>query len=189
MTDTIAILCAANRSVYHSMENVEVYDMARDARTFGGDMPIVAHPPCRAWSVRVKHQAKPAPGEKELGLWCCEQLKACGGVLEQPAFSELFAAGGLPRPGDTGRGGLWSMQIWQAWFGYPMKKNTWLCFAGIPPREVPDIPFRLHPRGRDRRAEQLMSKHQRSATTREFAEWLVSCARIAANRLRQEVLF
>lgn len=172
----VSVLCAARNSVYHELPAVVVYDERRDARRFPGGTPIVAHPPCRSWSVKTKHQAKPEPGERELGLWCCEQLREWGGVLEQPAHSEMFAAAGFPEPGQGERDGVWSLEVWQAWWGYPMKKSTWLAISGISPDDV-ETPLRLHPRGGDRRTEQVMSKNQRSATTREFAEWLLGLAR------------
>lgn len=175
----VSVLCAARNSVYHDLPGVAVYDARLDARTFAGETPIVAHPPCRAWSVKTKHQAKPEPGEKELGLWCCEMLLQCGGVLEQPAFSEMFEAAGFPTPSTRRQSGdVWTLEVWQAWWGYPMKKATCLAFCGVP-RAAIELPFRLHPRGGDRRTEQRMSKSQRSATTRAFAEWLVSAARSA----------
>jgi hypothetical protein len=171
----IAVLCVAPNSVYKRISGIEAYDMARDARTFPGGMPVVAHPPCRAWSAHTAHQAKPMPGEKELGLWCANQLKEWGGVLEQPAHSRLFDATGLPKPGER-NSGLWTIEVWQAWWGYPMRKATWLCFAGVWPMNI-HVPLVLHSNGCDRRREQLMSKHQRSATTEEFARWLVAAAR------------
>jgi hypothetical protein len=174
----VSVLCASLRSVYYELEGVEVYDRNRDARTFAGDTPIVAHPPCRSWSVFMKHQAKPELGEKELGLWCCEQLRKCGGVLEQPAFSEMFAAAGFPTPGDRTTGDLWTLEVWQAWWGYKTKKTTWLAFVNVP-RDAIEVPLRLHPRGGDGRAQQRMSRQQRSATPKAFAEWLVSAARLA----------
>ena len=169
----VAVLCVSKRSVYKQLD-CEVYDTERDARTFPGDMPIVAHPPCRAWSAYCAHQAKPEPSEKELGLWCCEQLKSCGGVLEQPAHSRLFSAGGLPLPGEP-HGDLWSMAVDQSWWGDSRKKATWLCFSGISPMDV-EVPYKLHePRG-DRRRWQLMSKTQRSATNLAMAIWLLDVA-------------
>jgi hypothetical protein len=174
----VSILCAAPNSVYWDMSGLDVYDMSRDARTFKGDTPVVAHPPCRAWSAFCGHQAKPLPGEKELGIWCCDQVIACGGILEQPAHSRLFSAGQLPLPNGSSDDMLWSAEVWQAWWGFPFKKATWLCFSGISRRTV-EFPLRLHdPRG-DRQRWNTKSKHQRAATCREFAEWLVTYARVA----------
>ena len=107
MSRTVAILCAARRSVYHSLPDLEVYDEARDARTFAGGMSIVAHPPCRRWTTygdnmtrRLKLDPAEVAAEKDLGVWCAEQVKEWGGILEQPAKSRLWAAAGLPLPGS-----------------------------------------------------------------------------------------
>jgi len=173
-TKTVAVLCCSNNSFYKSMHEVEAYDMRRDAKSFVGGMPIVAHPPCRAWSAYCGHQAKPLPGEKELGLWCADQLRECGGVLEHPAHSRLFDAAGLPRPGQS-VGDMKTISVWQAWWGYPMRKATWLCFSRVKTEKLV-IPYRLHDQGGDRRRQQLMSKHQRAATVPAFARWLVDAA-------------
>ena len=176
----VAVLCAARNSVYHQMEDVDVYDLDRDARTFPGGLPVVAHPPCRAWSAYCAHQAKPEPGEKELGIWCCEQLRQHGGVLEQPAHSRLFAAAKLPIPGLR-TGHLWSLAVRQSWWGHPVHKATWLCFSRINQSDV-EVPLRLRDTRGDRRGWQVMSKNQRSATCPEFADWLVNIARIAGDK-------
>jgi len=174
----ISILCAAYNSVYKKIPDVEVYDRIRDAATFRGDTPIVAHPPCRAWSAFTAHQAKPVPGEAELGLLCADFLQQCGGVLEQPAHSRLFHAAGLPQPGEL-HPTLTTIYVEQAWWGYPVRKATWLCCAHIDVRTL-IIPYRHHdPRAGegDRRRTQRMSRAARSATPRAFAEWLVAAAR------------
>lgn len=175
---TVAVLCVAPKSIYKAIPGVECYDPTRDVRTFAGGMPVVAHPPCRSWSAYCAHQAKPEPGEKDLGPLCVEWLRKCGGVLEHPAHSRLFDACNLPKPGWTSRSDLWSMEVWQAWWGYSMRKKTWLCFSGISPNDV-HFPIVLHSAGGDRRREQLMSKAQRSATHPALAEWLVETARKA----------
>lgn len=175
---TVAVLCVAPRSVYKGLPDVECYDRDRDALTFRGDKPVVAHAPCRAWSAHCRHQAKPLPGEIELGLFCAGMVKRCGGILEQPAHSLLWDAARLPLPGWTARAGMWSAEVWQCWWGYPMRKATWLLFSGISPNDV-HYPLKLHPRGEDRRREQLMSHAERSATSEAFARWLVELARLS----------
>lgn len=102
---TISALCVSRNSAYHGLPGVVAFDIDRDARTFLGDTPIVAHPPCRAWSAFCSHQAKAPPGEKELAPMCVELLRQCGGVLEHPAHSRLWPAMGLPRPGERPGGG------------------------------------------------------------------------------------
>lgn len=173
-----AILCAQPNSAYHTMADVDVYDERRDARTFPGGIPVIAHPPCRAWSARYRHLAKPAPGEKELGLWCVQQVRTWGGILEQPKHSRLWDAAGLPKPGVPPTADSWSAEVWQAWWGFPTQKTTWLYFSRIAPSEV-HFPLRLHaPAGDGRRYERLSTK-QRSRTTPAFAAWLADTARRA----------
>ncbi len=182
MTRTVAALCVAPNSIYKSMVGVDAYDKGRDVRKFAGGMPVVAHPPCRAWSAYTAHQAKPDPGEKELGLLCADWLKREGGVLEHPAHSKLFAAAGLPMPGKR-CGDLFTVPVLQAWWGYPMRKATWLCFSRVDVRTL-DFPYTEHDSRAglgDRRRQQLMSKHQRAATYPLLAEWLVAAARMAAS--------
>lgn len=174
----VAALCVAPNSVYKTMRGVHCYDKERDVRTFAGGMPVVAHPPCRAWSAYTRHQARPEHGEAELGLLCAEHLRKEGGVLEHPAHSRLFKAAHLPPPG-TRAGDLYTMLVWQAWWGYSMRKATWLCFSKIDVRRLP-LPFRPHDSRSgltDRRRQQLMSKHQRAATVPSMAQWLVAAAR------------
>lgn len=172
----VAVLCANSVTAYRGLPGVEVYDKKRDARTFRGGVPVIAHPPCRSWSAWCGHQAKPEPGERELALWCVEQVNNCGGILEQPAHSRLWDTARLPKPGTPYQNGRFCVSVWQAWWGYPMKKATWLYLVGIEPADV-RTPYRLHPAGGDRRREQLMSKQQRSRTEPAFAAWLVALAR------------
>lgn len=181
---TVAALCVSGNSVYKAMPNVIAYDARRDARTFAGGMPLVAHPPCRLWSAYTKHQAKsPDPeAEKGLGLWCVSQAKTWGGVVEQPAHSGLWEAAGLPVPGSSAnKPTAFSIEVSQAWWGYPMLKATWLYFHGVEWSSL-TFPTKKHPHDSragigDRRRQQLMSKNQRAATNQAFADWLIAAAR------------
>lgn len=155
---------------------MEIWDRARDMRTFTGGMPVVAHPPCRSWSAFCAHQARPEPGEKELGPLCVEWLRQCGGVLEHPAHSRLWEACGLPRPTAGLWEGVWTAEVQQAWWGDTRSKRTWLAFFGIP-RAVVVIPYRLHDARGDRGRWNALSKNRRAATPLPMAQWLVDVAR------------
>lgn len=104
MVERVAALCVAPNSIYKQMEGVAVYDKRRDVRTFTGGMPVVAHPPCRAWSAYTSHQAKPEPGEAELGLICADHLRNEGGgtgapgALQAVRCSRPAVAWAAPRP-------------------------------------------------------------------------------------------
>ncbi len=45
----IAALFVESAGVYFEREDIEPYDITRDARTYAGPHPVVAHPPCERW--------------------------------------------------------------------------------------------------------------------------------------------
>lgn len=82
--ETIAVLFARSDSIYKSLPGCDVYDIERDALTWPGGSPVVAHPPCRAWG-SFAWRARPREGERECAPWAVEQIRRHGGVLEHPA--------------------------------------------------------------------------------------------------------
>jgi hypothetical protein len=171
----VAVLCARARSVYHTLPGCDVFTAERDAFTFAGGSPVVAHPPSRLFG-KLKHFAKSADEETErfLAVFCADQVRRCGGVLEHPAQSVLWEMAGLPQPGQPTREGF-TLALPQWWFGHLGEKLTWLFFAGIARGDLPEIPFRLD--SQERRPVENLSIRQREATPVALAEWLVETAR------------
>lgn len=160
------------------------FDIERDATKYSGCLPVVAHPPCRSWS-RLKHFAKPLPGEKELALHALEMVRTWGGVLEHPAGSSLWPDAGLPRGSNTDRHGGWTITVDQNWWGHKARKRTHLYIVGIHPAQLPAIPLDLaepsHTLGlnskRDRlRARPDLPKIERHLSPPAFAHWLCQVA-------------
>lgn len=183
----VAALYVTASSVYRSLSGVDCWDESRDARLWPGGCPVVAHPPCRGWS-RLRHFARPPPGELELGPLAVEQVRRWGGVLEHPSGSRLWAACGLPLPGGVVRDGAggWSLAVSQKWWGHRAEKRTWLYVVGVAPGDLPDYPIVLGEAERtvgldskrDRKlARKEISKGERIATPVNFARWLVDLAR------------
>ncbi len=174
----IAALFVSGRSIYKHLPGVDAYDSKRDARTFRANTPAVAHPPCRLWSKTLRHQAKsPAPLEEmECGRWAVRTILKCGGVLEQPAGSHLFAEMGLTVPMRPPHGQFFTMYVEQSWFGYASRKATWLLIAGVPFHQVPPVPFSLVERANGITG---LSSAARSRTMPAFAKWLCEIARRA----------
>lgn len=183
-----ALFCRAD-SIYKTMQDVDVFDLERDALTWPGGSPVVAHPPCRAWS-RMRHFAKPRPGERDLAVWAVAQVRRFGGVLEHPSGSALFRHLGLPSPGSVERDdfGGWVLPVSQKWWGHRAEKRTWLYVVGVDPGAVPTYPLVLGPAervcglwsGRDRsRGQKEIGKAEREATPPAFACWLIELARRA----------
>ena len=175
----VAVLCVSGQSPYKKIPGADCYDRRRGARSFPGGIPVVAHPPCRAWSATCRHLAKPEPGERDLAPWAVEVIQREGGVLEHPAHSVLWDELGLPKPGDPPdpETGLWSQLVHQSWFGSHRRKPTWLLFAGITEAELPELPFRLMPRESEVAKWNALCQAGRSRTPVEMAEWLLAVAR------------
>ena len=180
----VAVLFARTDSVYKSLPGCDVYDLERDALTWPGGCPVVAHPPCRAWG-RLRAFAKPRDGEKSLAIWAIEKVRAWGGVLEHPWGSSLWD-GRLPLPGEAAdRYGGWTLPLCQFWFGHRAEKATWLYIVGVPADSI-SLPLVLGPAprviasSRKRKAGRTrieVTKREREATPPAFAEWLCELAR------------
>lgn len=176
----IAVLCVQYGSVYTrldwSSERLELFDKCRNAFSFTGDYPVIAHPPCRLWG-KLKGLANPDDPflEKELGRFCVRKVIENGGVLEHPFDSGLFKEMGLPLGGTENELGF-TLEMPQRWFGHSMIKNTWLFFSRIELASLPEL--RPVIPGSPRKAIELLSKKQREATPVLLAEWLVRAAQL-----------
>lgn len=181
----VAVLFARSDSNYKQLPGVDVWDAERDARNWQGGVPVVAHPPCRAWG-RLRAFAKPRHDEKALALFAVEQVRQFGGVLEHPAWSSLWPAAGLPAPGTHDSFGGWTLPVAQSWFGHKAEKLTFLYVVGCRPVDLPKMPLILgvpqfvvtnkarkgQPGWRPR-----ITQPEREHTPIDFALWLVELAR------------
>jgi hypothetical protein len=136
---TIAALYVHPKGPYVNLPDVEVWDEARDARLYAGPWPVVAHPPCSRWcrlaglvEARWGHRKGDDGGCFEAAL---RAVRTFGGVLEHPAYTDAFAAYGLPapKPGGWQRTlcGGWVAYVEQGRYGHPAKKATWLYAHGV----------------------------------------------------------
>lgn len=180
----VAVLFAMERSIYNSFPEADVFDKERNALTFTGGLPIVAHPPCRAWG-RLRKNANPEPGEKELAIWAVEQVRTNGGVLEHPEASLLWREMNLPLLGKDEFGGF-TISVDQFWWGHRARKRTWLYIVGCGMGDLPPQAIRFdcvqHTVVRDskrgKRNKKEIGKRELSATPPEFAKWLIEVAKI-----------
>jgi hypothetical protein len=140
----VAALYVESNGVYYGLPDVDPWDVTRDARTYAGPWPVVAHPPCARWcrlaglvEARWGHKR----GEDE-GCFASAlaSVRAWGGVLEHPAYSDAWAAFSLPVP-LTGGGWVrdlwrdgWACHVEQGRYGHVARKATWLyaCGAELP---------------------------------------------------------
>jgi len=180
----VAVLFARADSVYKTLPGVEVYDMERDARTYDGPHPVVAHPPCRSWA-SLRHGAKPRADERNLARLAVALVREFGGVLEHPQFTTLWKAQQMPEGQERDQYGGWTLYVQQHWWGHRAQKKTRLYVVGCEPREIPDMPMVLGDAthtvglwsGRDRATcRPSIAKHEYEHTPEAFARWLVLLA-------------
>lgn len=181
---TPTILFVDRRSIYKKM-GLDCYDIDRDACTYAGPHPVVAHPPCRLWGSFRFFTTAPLC-EKLTGLNAVLTVRQFGGVLEHPRNSLLWQFMGLPLPGRGGgidSYGGFTIDVDQHWWGHRAKKNTWLYIVGCNQNNLPPIPLSLnaitHKLSKNNYRHlplKELSAKGRSATPPAFAQWLVDTA-------------
>lgn len=204
MNGTIAALYVEASGVYANLAGVDAWDVERDARTYAGPHPVVAHPPCQRWG--RYHGGAPTQWPRLIkgddgGCFAAAlaAVRRWGGILEHPEGSAAWDAHGLLTPPHTG-GWIradavhgwdgWTCCVEQGWYGHAARKKTWLYAVGV---ELPMLIWgkspatvRLdegyHSAEERRRAVktgicQRLSKRQRAATPVPFRDLLLSMAR------------
>lgn len=201
----IAALYVEDGGTYFDLPGVDPWPESRDARTYAGPHPVVAHPPCSRWC-RLAGLVEARWGHKRGEDGGCfaaalEAVRRYGGVLEHPAWSDAWVAHGLlapPRSGgwvnaDFAAG--WTCHVEQGRYGHPAKKATWLYACGV---QLPSLRWGSVPDSKSKalvswcgnhtsageRRPRLAKKHA-SATPIEFRDVLISMARSALSRRRQ----
>jgi hypothetical protein len=156
----IAALFVETDGVYFGMSGVDPWDQARDARSYPGPFPVVAHPPCQRWG-KFWHGSTRKPHQFKLGddggcfSAALGALRAYGGVLEHPMDSHAWGAFGLAKPPRSGgwieaAPGLFSCCVYQGHYGHLAGKGTWLLVSGVSRELLPELIWgkteqRIHP--------------------------------------------
>ncbi len=191
----IAALFIQSRGVYADRPDVDAWPEDRDARTYAGPWPVVAHPPCASWGryakVKPDSRAKGPRLGDDGGTFAAAlaSVRAWGGVLEHPRDSKAWAAYGLtvpPAGGGWSRSMLrpreWVCAVEQGHYGHAAQKPTWLLYVGDvePPPLVwgPSV-VALRPWSPRRGVLECLSKIQRAATPPAFADLLISLASLS----------
>jgi hypothetical protein len=152
----IAALFVATGGCYFGLDDVDPWDLPRDARTYAGPWPVVAHPPCERWGRYWGGAPKTWP-RLTLGddggcfAAALSAVRRWGGVIEHPEGSHAWRAFELNVPP---RGGGWVMADWEGgWtccieqgaYGHSARKATWLYANGtaLPSLAWGSAPWRL----------------------------------------------
>ena len=141
-TDMIAALCVETNGCYFGLPGVDPWDEARDARSYEGPHPVVAHPPCQKWGALANVNYARWGGEhnrpgNDGGCFASAlaSVRRWGGVLEHPAKTRAWAAHALTKPSAVGwqrnDDGGWVCEVWQSAYGHRANKATWLYAFGV----------------------------------------------------------
>lgn len=139
----IAALYVETGGCYFGLDNVDPWDVERDARLYDGPHPVVAHPPCKRWGRYARGGPSATPGKFKLGddhgcfAAALASVRKWGGVIEHPEASHAWHAHNLNKPPRWGGWiaadfyGGWTCCVEQGHYGHLARKATWLYVFGV----------------------------------------------------------
>jgi hypothetical protein len=200
----VAALYVQAGGCYFGLDDCDPWCESRDARTYAGPHPVVAHPPCERWG-RYWSGGPSAKVRRDLGddggcfAAALAAVRRWGGVLEHPEGSHAWRRHHLALPPHEGgwvsadfEGG-WTCCVEQGAYGHAARKKTWLYAVGC---DLPSLRWGRAPGSFNRLDEgyhsaeerrraiktgicQRLSKRQRAATPLPFRDLLLAIARTA----------
>jgi hypothetical protein len=211
----VAALFVQKGGAYFGLPGVEPYDMDRDARSYPGRSPVVAHPPCQRWGkfwagspLVIKRTGKRKTKGDDAGCFAAalDAARTWGGVIEHPWGSFAWPHFGLNTPPREGGWiaadvyGGWTCCVEQGQYGHYARKPTLLLAYRV---ELPELRWgkteaRLDPEliarvgmAKARRIGELgvrgggVDSSPRIGTPPAFRELLLSMARSVHGRANQ----
>lgn len=170
MKKQVPVLFVHPRSNYKKLPGFDCYDEDRNALSYTGCKPVIAHPPCRLWSKLRKFSKAPFE-EKNFATWSIDLIRKVGGVVEHPYDSQLWQEIDCPDVGKFDKFGGTSFVFDQFDFGFYTRKRTRIYIVGLNSlSELPAPSIRFVPVSR--KFDNLSLK-QRSETTVELCLWFL----------------
>lgn len=148
----IAALFVQTNGCYFGVPAVDPWDEERDARSYPGPHPVVAHPPCQRWGKMYFGQPLTVKrtGERKIlgddgGCFksALASVRRFGGVLEHPEGSHAYAHFNIEQPPREGgwivadKHGGFACCVEQGRYGHYARKATWLYTYGC--RVLPEL--------------------------------------------------
>lgn len=142
----VAALFVAADGAYQGMPGVDPWDEQRDARTYAGPHPVVAHPPCQRWGrfwagqpLWISRTGERKRRGDDAGCFAAAlvAVRKFGGVIEHPWGSYAWPHFGLNWPPREGGWivadflGGWTCCIEQGRYGHYARKPTLLYAHGV----------------------------------------------------------
>lgn len=144
MSINVAALFVETGGAYFGLAGVDPWDKTRDARSYSGSHPVVAHPPCERWGrywyggprCHARGQRKLKGDDGGCFAAALRAVRRWGGVLEHPEASAAWRYFDLIEPPKSGGwvaagdGVGWTCCVEQGHYGHRARKATWLYAAG-----------------------------------------------------------
>ena len=191
---TVAALFVQTAGHYFGLPHVDPWDLPRDARTYKGPYPVVAHPPCSRWCqlayIIQKRYGYKVGDDGGAFAAALAAVRLWGGVLEHPARSYAWPAFNLPKPPRMGwqqtTCGGWVCEVSEAAYGHRARKLTWLYYVGTAPTslrwEVPDPTAQVSwCKNHGNSTLPRLGKKEASRTPHAFRDALLQLARSSAS--------
>lgn len=137
----IAALYVETDGCYFGLPGIDPWDELRDARTYAGPYPVVAHPPCQRWGklwagqpLHIKRTGQRKVKGADGGCFAAAlaAVRKWGGVLEHPWGSHAWKTFGIAIPSRKG-GWIkadeydgWTCCVEQGRYGHYARKPTLL---------------------------------------------------------------
>ena len=150
-TDMIAALYVETDGCYFGLPGIDPWDELRDARTYAGPYPVVAHPPCQRWGklwagqpLHIKRTGQRKVKGADGGCFAAAlaAVRKWGGVLEHPWGSHAWKTFGIAIPSRKG-GWIkadeydgWTCCVEQGRYGHYARKPTLLLAYHV---ELPEL--------------------------------------------------
>lgn len=150
----VAALYVKTGGAYYNLPGVHPFDQEKDARTYAGPYPIVAHPPCQRWGkfwagqplhIKKTGQRKRKGDDQGCFKSALFDVRRFGGVIEHPADSQAWTHFGLAKPPRSGGWiaaddiGGFTCCIEQGRYGHYARKPTWLYVFGVAKENLPEL--------------------------------------------------
>ena len=147
----VSALFVDKNGPYSQVNNVDVWDQVRDARTYNGQNPVVAHPPCQRWGkmwagqpLWIKRTGERKKKGDDGGCFASalHAVRIYGGVLEHPWASHAWEWFGLNKPPRNGgwieadKHGGFTCCVEQGRYGHYAPKPTLLYAVGC---DLPEL--------------------------------------------------
>ena len=188
----IAALFVHPGGVYFNLPDVDPWDKERDARTYAGPYPVVAHPPCERWGNFWHGQSAFSVDRRQMkgddgGCFATalHAVRIWGGVLEHPESSSAWSWFQIIAPPHEGGWvkadwlGGWTCRVEQGNYGHRGRKGTWLYACGV--TALPSLKW-----GASTASVPVenMGKRERLATPIQFRDMLLDIARSVQTKER-----